>query len=51
MNITVTITFYFGSGGFKRGEPGGEPGGAAPPPPFGFFFYKSKVYEQKISLR
>ena len=34
MNITVAITFYFGSGGFKRGEPGG----AMPPPPFFDFF-------------
>ena len=40
MNITVTITFYFGSGGFKREEPGGLPP----------FFTKAKFSSKKLLL-
>ena len=47
MNITVTITFYFGSDGFKREVPGGA---MLPPPPFGFYFTKAKFTSKKILL-
>ena len=45
MNIAVTITSYFGSGGFKRGEPGGPV--LPPPSPFGFFFKFTKSLQAK----
>ena len=49
LNITVTITFYFGSGRFKRGEPGG-PVPPLPHPLWIFFFTKAKFMSKKLIL-
>ena len=46
MNITVTIAFYLGSGGFKRGEPGR----ATPLSPLDFFLTKAKFTSKKLVL-
>ena len=45
MNITVTITFYFGSDGFKREVPGGAM--LPPPPPLDFILQKQSLRAKK----